>query len=127
MATMCEATAASGQPCSAPARPGRRWCIWHDPAAAAERQEMSKKGGAARSNKARAKKSYVNDDLTPQEISGLLGKALRDVLGGKVEAGPVNAAANIARAIVAVREATEIEKRLTALEAAAGSQDRRRA
>jgi len=71
---------------------------------------MSKKGGAARSNKARAKKSYVTDDLTPQEIGGLLGKALRDVLSGKAEAGVVNAAANVARAIVAVREATALDE-----------------
>jgi hypothetical protein len=96
------------------------WCWFHDPTFAAERDAGRRKGGVQRSNQARARKQFTDGGLTPQELSGLLGKALQDVLDGKVEPGPVNAAANIARALLAVREATETEERLTALEARAG-------
>lgn len=112
MAAMCEATAASGQPCSAPARPGRRWCIWHDPAAAAERREMSRKGGTARSSKSRARKQFVDGVLAPAEIEGLLGATIRGVLSGKIDPGVANAVANLARAAKSVREASTFEDEL---------------
>ncbi len=116
----CAAIAKSGKPCSATPAPGLTHCAWHAPEWAERRRQWSAKGGVQRSNKARAKKVYITTDLTPQEIGGLLGQALRDVLSGKVEPGPVNAAANIARAIVAVREATITEERLADLERLAG-------
>jgi hypothetical protein len=112
MAAMCEATAASGVPCSAPARPGRRWCIWHDPEAAAERREMSRKGGAARSNKSRARKQYVDGILSPAELEGLIGATLKGVLVGKITPGQAQAVASLARAAVAVREAGSFEDQL---------------
>ncbi len=116
MAAMCEATAASGQPCSAPARPGRRWCVWHDAEAAAERREMSKKGGAARSNKSRARKQYVDGILSPAELEGLIGTTLKGVLMQKITPGQAQAVASLARAAVAVREASAIEKLQTDVE-----------
>ncbi len=116
----CTSIAKSGKPCSATPAPGLTQCAWHAAEWAERRRQWSAKGGVQRSNKARAKKSYITTDLTPQEIGGLLGQALRDVLSLKVEPGPVNAAANIAKAIMAVREATITEQRLSELEARAG-------
>ena len=116
----CQATAASGKPCSATPRPGHPYCLWHDPAAADERRELSRKGGHGRSNAARARRTLPHDVLTPADLQGVLGRTLRGLIAGKVEPGVANAAANLGRAIVAVREATELEERLTALEAAAG-------
>ena len=52
--------------------------------------------------------------------------ALRAVLAGKIEPGVGNAVANLARAAVAVREATELEARLAELEARAGVDHSRR-
>ncbi len=115
----CQATAASGQPCSATPRPGRPYCLWHDPEAGEARRELSRKGGAARSNRARAKKRLPAESLTLQEVQGLLSVALKGVLAGRIEPGIANASANVARAIAAVAQAGEIEERIAALEAAA--------
>ncbi len=127
MAAMCEATAASGQSCSAPARPGRRWCVWHDADAVAERREMSRKGGAARSNKSRVRKQYVDGILSPAELEGLIGTTLKGVLMGKIAPGQAQAVASLARAAMSVREASEIEERLRSLEERAGISDGRTA
>ncbi len=65
--------------------------------------------------------------MSVAELGGLLGLVLKGVIAGRVEPGGGNAAANIARALVSVREASEIEDRLRELEAAAALTDRRRA
>jgi len=123
----CQATAASGKPCSASPRPGRPFCLWHDDEAVAERQAISRKGGAARSNSVRARRKFASSALGSDQVLGLLSVALRDVIDGKLEPGIANAAANLGRAIVAVREATEVEARIAALEVAAGIGDGRSA
>ncbi|MDP9357795.1 MAG: hypothetical protein M3R02_21405 [Chloroflexota bacterium] len=119
MDRQCKGANAAGQPCDAkPVRPSG-WCYWHDLALEAERTEGRRKGGAARSNRARAKKRLPAESLTLQEVQGLLSVALKGVLAGRIEPGIANASANVARAIAAVAQAGEIEERITALEAAA--------
>jgi len=68
----------------------------------------------------------VDAALTPREIEGYISMALRAVLAGKIEPGVGNAVANLARAAVAVREATELEARLAELELRAGIDHSRR-
>ena len=117
MATGCRATNQAGAPCGAEAyRDG--WCRWHDPdpAAVAARREHSRKGGAARSNRARARKALPNGTLTMAEVRGLLGITLRGVLAGKVEPGVGTACANIARALNEVTKTAEVEERIADLE-----------
>ena len=53
----CSGTNKDGTACSAQARPNRSWCAWHDPDLAADRATWRQKGGAGRSNQARAKKA----------------------------------------------------------------------
>jgi hypothetical protein len=127
MADRCQATAASGNPCSATPRPGRPYCLWHDPQAEGLRRDLSRKGGAARSNRAKARKQMTDAALAPAELQGLIGATIRSVLAGKKSPGIGQAIASLARAAIAIREATEWEERLTRLEAAAGVADRRRA
>jgi len=118
MEAKCIAVTKEGRPCSAgPVRPSG-YCYWHDPALLEQRLTDRQRGGAARSNVARARKRVADTILTPGDIQGILGDTLRAVISGSTEPGVGNAAANIARALVAVREATELEARLTALEAA---------
>lgn len=119
-AERCQAVTKSGKPCSARPVDDAGLCAWHSPAWAERRREWSAKGGAQRSNQQRAKKRLPTSTLAPIEIQGLLGVALRDVLAGRVEPGIANAAANLARALVTVREASEVEERLSALEGRAG-------
>jgi hypothetical protein len=127
MADRCQATAASGNPCSAKPRPGRPFCLWHDPEAEQLRREISRKGGEARSNAARIKKALPDQALTPIELMGVMSQALRDVLRGALDPGRANAAAALGRTLVSIREATETADRLAALEQAAGLGERRRA
>ncbi len=125
MEQMCIATTKEGRPCSAgPVRPSG-YCYWHDPALLEQRLTDRQRGGAARSNAARAKRQLPDAVLTPAEMQGFIGLALRGVLAGRIEPGVANAVATLARAAVAVREATEIETRLAALEAAADTHGRR--
>jgi len=125
MVAKCSATNKGGGPCSAAAwRDGQ--CRWHHPDLEAERTEGRRRGGEHRSNRARAKKGMVDAALTPREIEGYISMALRAVLAGKIEPGVGNAVANLARAAVAVREATELEARLAELEARAGVDHSRR-
>jgi len=127
MHSRCSGTNREGGPCNAEIRPGRKWCRWHDPELEAERAEWRRKGGEARSNRNRARKQLPDAVLTPVELQGLLSKALRDVLMGQLEPGIANAAAGLSRALVTIRESAELEERLSALEAAAGLLERRRA
>lgn len=120
MVVKCSATNKDGGPCNAaPWRDGL--CRWHHPALAAELAEGRRKGGAQRSNAARAKKGMVAAALTPAELQGYVAVALKGVLGGRLEPGVGNAVANLARAAVAVREATTLEERISELERAAGT------
>jgi hypothetical protein len=64
--------------------------------------------------------------LSPAELQGFVAVALRGVMTGSIAPGVGNAVASLARAAVAVREATELEQRLAALEDRAGLANDRR-
>ncbi|MFL5759104.1 MAG: hypothetical protein ACJ789_05155 [Thermomicrobiales bacterium] len=125
MHSHCSGTNRDGGPCNAEVRPGRAWCRWHDPELETQRAEWRRKGGAARSNKARAKKVLPAEPLTAEEVRSHLGVVFTGVIGGTMEPGVGTAAANIARALIAVSESHELEQRLQALEQRAGLSDRR--
>lgn len=120
MANRCIALNREGDPCSAVPRPGRAWCQWHDPDLAEERRRWQLEGGRNKANSARAKKRILSGALDLQEIDGALCGALTDVLAGDLEPGIATAAASLARTITAVRQVTDLEKRLEALEARRG-------
>ena len=125
MVSQCAATNSAGLPCQAqPIRPSG-YCWWHCPDAAEERDRTRREGGRARSNKARAAKTLPDHALTPEQLQGLLGLTLKAVLNESKSPAIGNAVGSLARAIVAVREATDLEARLAALEAAAGIDGRR--
>ena len=119
MPERCGAVAKNGKPCSATPVPGLTRCAWHAPEWAERRREWSRKGGTNKSNKARAAKQLA-EPMTPAELQSLLGVVLRGVVAGRVTPAVGNAAANIGRALVAIREATTTEERLAALEETAG-------
>jgi hypothetical protein len=122
----CSATTKSGTACSA-----QVWrdqlCRWHHPALEAKRVEGRRKGGQNKSARIRAAKSLPNDVLSTDDLRGMLGKTLKDVISGELEPAVGNAAAAIARAYVAVTEAAAVETlqaqvvELRALIAARGS------
>ncbi len=115
MDNQCKGANATGQRCDAkPVRPSG-WCYWHDPALEAQRSEGRRRGGAARSNKARAKKQLPDNVLTLQEVQGLLGVAFKGVLAGRLEPNIGTALASIAKSMVAVAGVAEIEEQIAEL------------
>jgi hypothetical protein len=116
----CQGTNAAGNRCNAKALPGDRCCPWHSPAWADRRKAWSAKGGASRSNAARARKSLPEGVMTAVELQGLLGTTIKGVKDGTIEPGPANAIANLSRSYAALFGPASFEERLTALERGEG-------
>lgn len=120
MATQCQGTNRTGEPCSAHVYDGQTWCRWHDPNRAEERTAWSRKGGTARSNKARARKQLAEQLMTINDIDALLCSALVKVAAGRLDPGVGTAMATISKTITTIRSTGDFEKRLEELEQAAG-------
>jgi len=115
----CKAPNRTGKPCSATHfRDG--YCRWHHPDLEAQRQAERTAGGQARSNRARARRQLADAVLSINDLDALLCRALVQVAGGKMEPGVGSAVATIAKTVVGIRTAGELERRLEELERAAG-------
>ena len=123
MVARCTATNKDGRPCSAQAWKGAL-CRWHHPDLEAERAEGRRRGGANKGNRARARREMADAALSLAELQGYVAVALWGVLAGRYTPGQATAVAALARAAVSVREVTELEERLAALEAAAAIERR---
>ena len=121
MVARCRATTAAGLPCSAGPVRDDGYCFWHSPAVAAERQAGRRRGGAARSNRERAKKG-LPPAMTPKELEQVLSGVLRGTIAGRFAPNVANAAAALGRTLIGIRQAVEVEERLAALEAAAAAE-----
>ncbi len=115
----CKATTAAGSPCSAQPLRKDGYSFWHSPEVATERAEARRRGGEHRSNRVRAAKT-VPVAMSTDDLLGTLSEAIRRVEAGELEPGVVNAMANLARAMNAIRESSEVEQRLRDLEQRAG-------
>jgi len=120
MATQCQGTNRTGEPCSAYVEPGAAWCRWHDPARAEERIAWSRRGGQARSNRARARRQLADAVLSIDDLDALLCSSMVKVAAGRMEPNVGSAVATIAKTVVGIRTAGELERRLEELERAAG-------
>ena len=115
MQKRCKATKHDGSPCNGVPFKGGPYCWFHDPAESARRAEGRRLGGAARSNHRRARKQLVDAAMTPAELEGIIGMTITQVLSGTKSPGIGNAVASLARASIAIREATELEQRVSEL------------
>jgi hypothetical protein len=113
LASICTATKRDGSPCTLPAQGQQSLCWAHDPKNAERRRRGASRGGRA---KARAE--------LPQ-LKTLLTDLTERVLAGELDTGRASVANQLIntrlRAIEVerkIREAEEIEERLTALEEA---------
>ena len=120
MPSQCLGRNRDDTPCSAWVQPGRSYCQWHAPELAEQRREWSRKGGANRSNKARARKELADEHLTMRDTGAVLSRLLRKLEAGEAEPSVCTAAANLARALATLEEKTVLADRLSALEEAAG-------
>ena len=126
MQQQCSGITKAGGRCRGRALPGSAYCIAHDPARVVEIAEYRRQGGKAKSNAARARRHMSAAAMTPDHLQGVLGLTIAGVLDGSKPPGVGQAVAALARAAMHVREQSEIETRIEALEAAAGIRDRQR-
>jgi len=106
----CKATARTGAPCTArPVRPSG-WCWFHDPGIEAERAAGRRLGGYARSNAERARKRLPAEPLDNGELVRYLGEVFKHVIDGTVEPRVGTAAASIAKVMVDIQGAGEVER-----------------
>lgn len=121
MLVKCSGINVDGTPCSATPRPGSAWCVWHDPATKSQRVEWAKRGGHARSNRARAAKSLPAELMTPPELASWLGIIFKQTMGKQMAPSIGNACVNIARAIADLQKDAQLEERLAELETLLGT------
>jgi hypothetical protein len=110
----CEARRRDGQPCCAPALTASGLCFVHDPAQVAKRAAARQQGGYHRANVVRLRA------LVPPRLLGVyeqLEAALGEVHAGQLDPKVAGAMAAVARAMVSVLQAGEVEDRLRTLEA----------
>ena len=112
-ATRCRATRKDGTPCRTPVVGDAPYCFGHDPAAAVKRTEARRRGGQNRATAKRLAK-LMTVRLVPvrEQLEGALG----DVLADRLSPQQATAAAAVARALLAVLQAGELEERLRKLE-----------
>ncbi len=115
MTATCSATRRDGRPCETPVVSASRYCFGHDPQLAAKRTEARRRGGENRATAKRLSKIMPARLVGPFE---LLEQALTDVIDGGLDPRQASAAAAVARALVAVLQAGEVEERLRRLESA---------
>lgn len=109
----CCATRKDGRPCTAPALGTSPFCFAHDPQRAADRDAARKKGGQNRGAAARMR------GLVPPRLSSTydrLESVLERLDSGEIEPKTAQAMASVARALVAVLTAGELEERVRMLE-----------
>jgi hypothetical protein len=121
-AAQCAAITRGGSRCASAVLAGSRYCWTHDPAAADRRREASKKGGKARANAERARKQ-IPPAMSVEDLAGWLSLLFTSVMAGRIEPKIGTACATIARTLLEVRTTTELEQRLSELEARAGVAD----
>lgn len=119
----CDALRKDGQPCTAPALPDSPFCFAHDPQRAQDRAEARSKGGRNRAGIVRMRA------LVPPRLIGVfdqLETALTEVYDGSLDPKRAQAMASVARAMVLVCTAGELEERMRKIEEREMYQDDRR-
>jgi hypothetical protein len=121
--SLCETIRSNGERCRAQALPSRSKCWAHDPGSREKADEARRRGGANRSNVARASRRL------PGDLKGLGSRLLETfeaVNSGELAPDRAHAMARLASVYVQIHSTAEIEARLEALEVRAdGGPDRR--
>lgn len=119
VAKRCAAARRDGRPCTAPVLTGSSYCFAHAPDRAAERAAARRKGGQHSAAAVRLRA------LVPPRLVSVydqLEAALGEVHAGTLEPRQAQAMASLARAMVAVLTAGELEERVRRLEADAAAE-----
>ena len=109
MLERCQAKTNTGSPCAAKPRPGRAYCMWHDPELAEKRAGWAKSGGQGRANEARARKAMPNA-LSSDDLLVTLSRIIKRVEDGELEPNILTAISGAARTMAEIRKASEVEE-----------------
>jgi hypothetical protein len=121
MQRQCSGTTKTGERCKSFALPSSAFCVSHDPARVVELAEYRRRGGKAKSNKARAMKSLPAEPLSTAELHAFLGIAFRRTLVGKMEPSVATALSNVAKTMAELAKASDLEARMAEIERRLGS------
>ena len=111
MSGTCKATKRNGEPCTLPAQGQQGLCWAHDPANAQKRRRGASRGGRAKANRELPTIKALLEDLTEQVLSGEL-----DTRRAAVANQLINTRLRAIEVERKIREAEEIEERLSRLE-----------
>ena len=116
----CKATNKSGEPCKGHCMPDSEYCLFHDPARAAERAKARQQGGMARHGRtigpvsAEPKPAFSVASI--EGVQALLGKAVSDCMRCEPSLARARTLAALCGVALKVFEVSELEQRLTAIE-----------
>ena len=124
MTGKCSAITKAGARCTRPALAGGQHCLMHSPDHVEVRREAARRGGRNRSAKARAAK-LIPEAMSAEDLAGHLSLLFTTTMAGKIEPKVATACATVARTLLEVRTATELEQRISELEGRAAVVDGR--
>lgn len=111
----CEAVTKAGEPCKSRPLRGANLCHFHsDPAAAVE---LGRLGGRKGYRKSLPGAELPADVTSAADVRAVLSHTLLRVLAGKVDTAIANSAAILSGHLLKALEVSDLERRLTALEA----------
>jgi hypothetical protein len=115
----CGHRKSDGTRCRATVRPGKGWCVFHDPEMAKERDEGRRRGGVARSRKAVTLPPDTPDLplRSVQDVVSALAETYNAVRTGRLDAKIGNCLGVLAGVLLRAIEGSELEQRIAALEA----------
>ena len=120
---VCQSLTAEGKACCAPAREGRAFCLFHDPAA--DSREIialaRKRGGQAAMAKLEPV-SILVDFSSAEGAAATLQRAAEEVLAGRLDSRRSNALGYLAAQVLRARADWGLEERLAKIEAALGEE-----
>ncbi len=109
----CRGIRTDGQPCATQVVGDGPYCFGHDPALAAKRHEARRRGGQ---NRATAKRLSKLMPVRLVPVFARLEQALEETHAGTLDPKQAQVLASLARALVAVLTAGELEERVRRLE-----------
>lgn len=109
----CKALRSDGSTCHAPAMDGTGLCFWHNPAMRAARIEASRQGGGRR-----AVELPEAEALTPARVRAILAAMIEAAVSGAMDSGTARAVGYLLQIEAKIREESELEQRVIALERA---------
>jgi molybdopterin/thiamine biosynthesis adenylyltransferase len=116
--SVCQKIKAGGSQCEASALTGSRFCYFHDPSKAHERQVAQRAGGLARSRQCAVLPRETPDRQVRKicDVVEVLGETLNQVRRGQIDPKVANSVAYIAGILLKALERGPLEERIASLE-----------